>query len=656
MKRLLQKTKFWFLLMIVITLNNSLLAQTDVTNLLTNPSFEMGNLTGWTWSGTSGYAWLGPNADGDATKNGNYVCGIWNGSIGDAECAQSLSGLPNGYYKVTGLVTVSAARLTNQRLFAISAVKTTSQLYGAYPHPAYSASNMTILGNTETFTYGGYSESTAENGPFKKLSVVSHVTDGNLKIGIRVSGKSNAFGYDFSYTTKGDAGFFKFDNFTLTEVSNVANLDNITLNTGTLDVTFSPSTTTYSATLPVGTTSVKPTAFPSIEGTTVTGTGAVDVSSGSGQSVISVTSLDGTVTKNYTINYTVLSLSNDANLLDISTNIGTLSPEFDPNTTIYKILVPVGTTSVSVSTIKSDSKSSVSGGGTITLVNGKATANIVVTAENGTKKTYTLNVDQDYIVNAGFESGDFTGWNWTGTNGYAWVGIGADADETKTGINIAGTWNGTFGDVQLSQTITGLPNAIYKVTADLMGSSNNTTSRLTTQRLFANNKSMLFGSESNYSAENLAILAANEAYTFGGYSETVSDRGPFKTLTVFVPVTDGSLTLGIRTNGKSSTLGYTFPNLTAGDGHGWFKVDNFTMTYYGPNTATSVKTTENNVSYRLMNKELQVFGTQAYSVFNLQGIKVVQISNNADGVKVKLTNGIYIVKTSEGNVSKLFVK
>ncbi|WP_340114256.1 beta-L-arabinofuranosidase domain-containing protein [Maribellus mangrovi] len=185
------------------------------------------------------------------------------------------------------------------------------------------------------------------------------------------------------------------------------------------------------------------------------------------------------------------------------------------------------------------------------------------------------------ISNPGFETGGSNGWTWIGTSGYAWVGVNNDGDNTKTGTYIAGTWNSVIGDVELSQSISDIPNGMYTVTADLMGSSNGTTSRLTTQRVFANSVCMLFGAEDDYSADNLEVLSKSESYSFGGYSETQNDRGPFLTLTVTAPVTDGTLTLGVRTNGKSSGLGYTFPNLTAGDGHGWFKVDNFTLTYIG---------------------------------------------------------------------------
>jgi alpha-D-xyloside xylohydrolase len=288
-----------------IVLSCSLYSQTDKTGLITNPSFELGNLTGWTWTGTAGYAWLGPNTDGDATKDGSYICGIWNSSIGDAECSRSLTGLTNGYYKVTALATVSTNRTTTQRLFA----NNKSTLYGASSNPAYSAANLAILGATETYSFGGYAESAAENGPFKRLSVVVHVTDGNLTFGFRVNGKGTTKGYDFSYSPKGDAGFFKFDNFTLTEVSNVATLDGITFSAGALDTAFVPGKTNYTASLPVGTTSVTPNAIVSVEGETVSGNGAVDVSGGSGTSTITVTSPDGNTSKVYTIIYKVMGQS-----------------------------------------------------------------------------------------------------------------------------------------------------------------------------------------------------------------------------------------------------------------------------------------------------------------------------------------------------------
>lgn len=301
-----QKTRY-LLVAYGLILSGLVSAQTDRTNLITNPSFELGNLTGWTWTGTTGYTWLGPNNDGDATKNGTYICGIWNAPIGDAECAQTITNLPNGYYRVSALATVSANRTTNQRLFANSV----SKLYGKSNNSNYSAANLAILTTAgESYTFGGYDESLVENGPFKKLSVVTQVTNGTLKLGIRVSGSGTTKGYMFtSVSGKNDIGFFKFDNFTLTEVSSVATLDNIELSAGALDQTFASGTSLYTASLPMGTKTVTPLVVPSADGQIITGTEAVDVSSGSGTSTITVKSIDGTVTKVYTVNYTVLTSS-----------------------------------------------------------------------------------------------------------------------------------------------------------------------------------------------------------------------------------------------------------------------------------------------------------------------------------------------------------
>ena len=286
---------------------SQLMSQTIYTSQIANPSFELGNGDGWQWIGADGYAWLGPNTDGDGTKDGAYINGIWNASIGDLECSQTVTGLPAGNYLVTALVTVSTNRVTNQRLFASADGETISQLFGNEDHLAYSANNLSILETNETYSFGGFAESAAENGPFHKLSVVKQVSSDTLTIGIRVSGKSSSQGYDFTYSTKGDAGFFKFDNFSIAEVSNVATLDAITLSTGFLDVSFDPTTFTYSATLPEGTTTVTPLVKETVDGVTVTGAAAVDVTSGSGVSTIKVVALDANASETYTINYVVAS-------------------------------------------------------------------------------------------------------------------------------------------------------------------------------------------------------------------------------------------------------------------------------------------------------------------------------------------------------------
>lgn len=623
-------------------------AQTDLTNLITNSSFETGDYTGWNWTGWTG-GWQNVNNDGGTTKDGNYIAGHWNNNIADVECSQTITGLADGYYQVTALATVSNNRLTNQRLFANSK----SVLYGEAGAAPYSAANLALLGATETFSFGGYPTVSTENGPFKKLTVMSHVTTGSLTIGFRFSGKGTALGYDFSYSTKSDAGFFKFDKFTLREVSNVATLDSLKLSTGTLSTNFAPETYAYNALLPVGTTTVTPSALPSIDGAKVTGLTSVDVSSGKGSSTITVTGLDGTTQKTYVVNYTVLKKSNDATLGLILID-GNILPAFNPADTVYTVTLPVGVTTVNAWAGTNDLQATLTGDGDVTIVNGNGRSTILVTAEDGTKKTYVINYEWAYLTNPSFETGDFTGWSWTGTDGYVWFGVNGDGDETKTGTSIAGVWNQVIGDVELSQTVTGLANGNYRVTADLMGSSNGFSSRLTTQRLFANGKSMLFGesTDSSYTAENLAILGATETYSFGGYKVTQNDAGPFRRLTVVAPVTDGTLKLGIRTNGDGSALGYTFPKLT-GDGHGWFKVDNFTLHYDGPLVALK-NTEEQVVSFKVSDRNLYVRNASSFVLFDLTGSKVADVRSNVSEQGLPLNPGIYLLKAN-GKTVKLNV-
>lgn len=290
-----------------IWMMGNVMAQIDMSHKIINPSFETGTLSGWTWIGTAGYAWLGPNTDGDMTKHGNYICGIWNEGIADAECSQLISGLSPGYYQVKALATVSNNRLTNQRLFA----NTQSQLYGAVSHPNYSAHNLSILETLgEDYSFAGHTESLAEDGPFKPLSVVTYVDDGSLRIGFKLSGRTTTKGFIFPLiAAKKDEGFFKFDYFQLFEVSKVAELKTISLSSGSLDQAFDPNTTHYTATLPAGTKQVKPSVVFEVEGQTVSGDEEVDLSSEYPSSELIVTSIDGTTTKTYTIEYELLEQS-----------------------------------------------------------------------------------------------------------------------------------------------------------------------------------------------------------------------------------------------------------------------------------------------------------------------------------------------------------
>lgn len=84
--------------------------------------------------------------------------------------------------------------------------------------------------------------------------------------------------------------------------------------------------------------------------------------------------------------------SSNANLSSLSINGYTLTPVFNANTTTYTLTVPNDTSEITVNAAKVDTKASVTGTGKKTLNVGNNTVSIVVTAEDGTKKIYTINV------------------------------------------------------------------------------------------------------------------------------------------------------------------------------------------------------------------------------------------------------------------------
>lgn len=87
--------------------------------------------------------------------------------------------------------------------------------------------------------------------------------------------------------------------------------------------------------------------------------------------------------------------SSDATLKSLSASGYTLSPNFSPSTTSYTIKVPSSATTVKLEGAVNDSKAKVTGLGNITLTGNTTTANIKVTAEDGTVKTYIVKIEKE---------------------------------------------------------------------------------------------------------------------------------------------------------------------------------------------------------------------------------------------------------------------
>lgn len=103
-------------------------------------------------------------------------------------------------------------------------------------------------------------------------------------------------------------------------------------------------------------------------------------------------SISGKTIKTLTQEELEATYSKDNNLKSLSVSGYKISPTFSKDVTSYTLTVDSKVESIKISATKSDSYASVSGTGTKKVSEGENTFKIVVTAENGSKKTYTLKV------------------------------------------------------------------------------------------------------------------------------------------------------------------------------------------------------------------------------------------------------------------------
>jgi len=141
-----------------------------------------------------------------------------------------------------------------------------------------------------------------QNGPDTSTYSITNILQGDRVLGMDANTANSRLYSDKTYEQTG-----KWTKWYFVDASpEDATLSSITLSTGVLIPAFCRI---LSPTLPLclmETATVTPTAVAAITGATITGTGAVDVSSGTGVSTILVTATDGITKKTYTINYVIL--------------------------------------------------------------------------------------------------------------------------------------------------------------------------------------------------------------------------------------------------------------------------------------------------------------------------------------------------------------
>ena len=200
-------------------------------------------------------------------------------------------------------------------------------------------------------------------------------------------------------------------------LSAIATLSGLALSSGTLSPAFAAVSTSYTVSVTNATTSITvtptvtyTTATVKVNGTTVasgTASGSITLAVGTNTITTLVTAQDGTSTKIYTVIVT-RDKSADATLSALVVKTATLGPKFKATTTTYKASVPLATTSVKIMATANYNKARLKVNGKIVksgalstaipLATGRNTIKVVVTAEGGTTRTYTITISRKSSV------------------------------------------------------------------------------------------------------------------------------------------------------------------------------------------------------------------------------------------------------------------
>lgn len=196
------------------------------------------------------------------------------------------------------------------------------------------------------------------------------------------------------------------------------NLANLTASSGALSPAFSAGTLFYSSSVSNATasTTITPTLSDATATVTVNGTavasgtqsGAIALNVGANSIAVVVTAQDGSTTKTYTVSIT-RDASSDATLVGLTVSAGTLSPGFTSANGAYTLTVANTDNTITITPTQNEANASITVDGTtvasgsastaIPLVVGGNTITIVVTAQDGSTKTYTINVSRPASAN-----------------------------------------------------------------------------------------------------------------------------------------------------------------------------------------------------------------------------------------------------------------
>ena len=568
-------------------------------------------------------AWHGVNIDAEGSPmDGEMAFGLWNSGVPSYEISQTISGLETGSYTITAGLMVGANNNDSRR--------TTQRIFGNLNSKYFASEgdyNTSLLDQGEVYGFEGLVELITDR-EMQPISVRAFVYDGTLTFGLRTDGNVAAANREAGNSAGGD-GWFKLDNFRITKEGFIQE-DALAV--------YRHFNNLYEKLLgEVLQRSVK-TELRSVMGG--------NISTGSSQEEI----------------------------ISAIVKLREMYPTVEASVEVYKRLDEALETSVA-NMIKYEYSASIddfsdlvmdaqdmyrdadAGEAEVEDMIARLTAGIEelkATAVSLGDITFVLKNPsfEDLSAQGGNPSDSSqpapTGWTLTvdgevveGVPGFGWCAInrGDNIDvyddegnyydhQYTDGEFLWGIWNGSIPEIELSQTLKHLPQGNYTLKADVMVEYNWAGNCLTTQRIFANNAVQMFGSES-YHELNLPQDAKDaKVLTYADY--TCTDGDPLTHLLRPMEVNfdvdeTGIAVIGFRTN-SISDMGEPQES-----GKGWFKLDNFRLTYNSPEVSDGIAALKQGTA-----------ATPAY--YGLDGQR-----------RTKMQRGINIVRR-DGQTAKVLVK
>ena len=255
-------------------------------------------------------------------------------------------------------------------------------------------SGLTFKGFTASSGFSDYSGGSSSGLVLGKTSGFSSTTTlGTLNVAIPSDATSNqTYTVGLTNVAASDTEYNDYNansvSATIRIKSNENRLSSLSISGGSIN--FNPDTTSYSTTINSQTATIS--AIKKDSSSSMIGNlGTVSLNYGTNTFKISVTSETG-VTRTYTINITRPDTRSKNNYLS-SLVVSNTNISFNRDTLVYNL----STTSdnVQISATKDDNKTSVTGTGRFNLNYGTNTYRVNVTAENGSTRTYTININRE---------------------------------------------------------------------------------------------------------------------------------------------------------------------------------------------------------------------------------------------------------------------